>query len=105
MCLIWLSLCNWRYVFRILRSANGEVVLTLIGRMTGENLQELNSLIASEGNISRIVLNLKDVTLVDREVVHFLGQCETDKITLKNCPAYIRDWIDGNRKAKAGRRK
>jgi len=73
--------------------------------MSDESLPELKSLIASERNISRIVLDLKDVTLVDREVVHFLGQCETDKIKLKNCPAYVRDWIDGNRKRKPGRKK
>jgi hypothetical protein len=54
-------------------------------------------MIASDRKISRIVLDLKDVTLVDRDIVHFLGQCETEKITLKNCPAYVRDWIDGNR--------
>lgn len=92
-------------MFRILRSANGEVVLTLIGRMSDENLPELKSLIASERNTSQIVLDLKDVTLVDREVVHFLGQCETDKIALKNCPAYIRDWIEGSRKRKPRRKK
>jgi anti-anti-sigma regulatory factor len=90
-------------VFRILKSANGEVILTLIGRMSDENLPELKSLIASEQKVSPIVLDLKDVTLVDREVVDFLGQCEADKITLKNCAAYIRDWIEGNRKPK-GRR-
>jgi ABC-type transporter Mla MlaB component len=84
-------------VFRILRSANGEIVLTLIGRLSGENVPELRSMIASDRKISRIVLDLKDVTLVDRDIVHFLGQCETEKITLKNCPAYVRDWIDGNR--------
>jgi len=92
-------------VFKILRTANGEVVLTLIGRMSDEIVPELKSMIASERNISRILLDLKDVTLVDREVVQFLGQCETNKITLKNCPAYIRDWIDGNRKRKARRKK
>ena len=94
-----------RYVFRILRSENGETVLTLIGRMSDDNLAELKSLIASERKISRITLDLKDLTLVDREAVHFLGQCESDKVTLKNCPAYIRDWIDGNRKRKPGRKK
>ena len=92
-------------MFRILRSVNGETVLTLIGRMSDDNLAELKSSIASERNVSRIILDLKDLTLVDREAVHFLGQCETDKITLKNCPAYIRDWIDGNRKRKPGRKK
>jgi hypothetical protein len=50
-------------------------------------------------------LDLKDVTLVNREVVHFLGRCETDKITLKNCPAYIRDWIEGIRRRKPRRKK
>jgi hypothetical protein len=92
-------------VFRILRSANGGVVLTLIGRISDENLPELKSVIASEQAISRIVLDLKDVTLVDREVIHFLGQCETDRIGLQNCPAYIRDWIEGSRKQTSGRKK
>jgi len=73
--------------------------------MSDENLGELKSLIAAERNVSRIVLDLKDLTLVDHEVVHFLGQCETGKIALKNCPAYIRDWIDGNRKGKHTRQK
>lgn len=73
--------------------------------MNDGNLAELKSLIASERKISRIILDLKDLTLVDREAVHFLGQCETDKITLKNCPAYIRDWIEGSRKRKPRRKK
>jgi hypothetical protein len=73
--------------------------------MSVENLPELKSLIASERDISRIVLDLKDVTLVDREVVHFLGECEAGHITLKNCPAYVRDWIEGSRKRKPRRKK
>lgn len=73
--------------------------------MSEENLPDLKSLIASERNLSRIVLDLKDVTLVDREVVHFLGKCETDHITLKNCPAYVRDWIEGSRERKPRRKK
>jgi len=73
--------------------------------MSDENLPELKTLIASERKVSRIVLDLKDVTLVDREVVHFFGQCETDKVTLKNCPAYIRDWIDRSRQRKPRRKK
>jgi hypothetical protein len=73
--------------------------------MSEENVPELKSLIASEQSVSPIALDLKDLTLVDREVVHFLAQCETDKIALKNCPAYVRDWIDGNQKLKPGRKK
>lgn len=73
--------------------------------MSEENLNELRSVIALEQNAPGIVLDLKDVTLVDREVVQFLEQCETYKVTLRNCPAYIRAWIDGNRKQKVRRRK
>ena len=94
-----------RGVFRIVRSANGRVVLALIGRISDENLPELKSVIASERNIVGMVLDFNVVTLVEREVVHFLGQCETDKIGLKNCPAYIRDWIDGSQKRKPRRKK
>jgi hypothetical protein len=42
-----------------------------------------------------IVLDLKDLTLVDQEAVSFLERCEADRIQLKNCPAYIREWIHG----------
>jgi ABC-type transporter Mla MlaB component len=92
-------------VFRILRDANGEIVLTLIGRFNRENLPELKSIVASDSNGSRIILDLKDVTLIDREIVSYLGQCEENNIKLKNCPAYIREWIDGNRKQESRRKK
>jgi hypothetical protein len=90
-------------VFKILRSDNREVVLALIGRMDGENLAELRNLITSEPTVHRMALDLKDLTLVNREVIQFLARCETDNITLKNCPAYIRDWIEGSRKRKPDR--
>jgi len=80
-------------MLRIQRSANGEVVLTLIGRMNGENVAELKTLFRSEAEGRRIVLDLKDLTLVDRDAVRFLGRCEADSIQLTNCPPYIREWI------------
>jgi len=43
-------------------------------------------------------LDLKDLTLVDQDVVSFLARCEADSIQLKNCPAYIRGWITGERR-------
>jgi hypothetical protein len=52
---------------------------------------QLESLITAEP--ARIVFDLKEVNLVSREVVKFLGQCENDGITIRNCPAYIREWI------------
>ena len=84
-------------MLKITRAANGEVVWTLSGRMDAENVIELKSLFKSEPEGRRIVLDLKDLTLVDREAVRFLERCETDSIKLKNCPAYIREWITRER--------
>jgi anti-anti-sigma regulatory factor len=82
-------------MLKITRAANGEVVFKLIGRMGAENTGELEELIRAEASDRRIVLDLKDLTLVDQEVVSFLGRCETRSIQLRNCPTYIRKWIAG----------
>jgi anti-anti-sigma regulatory factor len=82
-------------MLKITRAANGEVVITLSGRMGAENLGELEKLISAEVDGRSMVLDLKDLTLVDQDAVSFLRRCEADSITLKNCPAYIRRWITG----------
>ena len=84
-------------MLKIRRAANGEVVFTLSGRMEAENLAELKTLFGSEAKGRRIVLDLRDLTLVDRDAVRFLGRCEADSIKLKNCPAYIREWVTRER--------
>jgi len=80
-------------MLRIQREANGEVVLRISGRLDGENVAELKKLISSEGADRRIVLDLRELTLVDREVVAFLRECDSDGIALRNCPPYICEWI------------
>ena len=80
-------------MLKIRRAANGEVVLTLSGRMDGENISDLRELFTSESQGRRIILDLKDLTLVDQEAVSFFARCESDGIRLRNCPAYIREWI------------
>jgi hypothetical protein len=87
-------------VLRITRVANLEVVLTVSGRLDAENLHELKTVVNSEANSRRIVLDLKDLFLVDQDAVRFLERYEADNITLKNCPAYIREWITGERKTR-----
>jgi anti-anti-sigma regulatory factor len=84
-------------MLKITRAQNGEVVFRLIGRMDAENTSELEALLRSEATGRSLVLDLKDLTLVDQEVVSFLIRCEADGIELKNCPAYIREWINGER--------
>jgi hypothetical protein len=80
-------------MLKIQRATNNQVVFTLSGRMNAENVSELKGLIESEARARYIVLELSDLTLVDRDAVKFLERCETHSIKLENCPAYIREWI------------
>jgi anti-anti-sigma regulatory factor len=82
-------------MLKVTRAANGEVVLTLIGQMDAKDVDEVEMLISQEARGPRLVLDLKDLTLVDRDAVSFLRRCEAKNIQLKNCPAYIREWIRG----------
>ncbi len=85
-------------MLKIQRSVNRQVVFTVSGRMGPENIAELEALFSSEVNGRRIALDLKDLRLVNQEVVSFLDRCEAGGITLNNCPAYIREWITRQRR-------
>ena len=80
-------------MLKIQRKANGDVVLTLSGRLEADNVSELSALLAAEPKGRAVVLDLKDVVLVDRDTVRFLRACERGGIALRNCPPYIREWI------------
>ena len=82
-------------MLKITRAANGEVVIKLSGRMGADNLGELEKLISAETDDRRIVLDVEDLKLVDGDAINFLRRCLVDNISLKNCPAYIREWIAG----------
>ena len=73
------------------------VILRLSGRLQSEHVDQLMGQI--EGSTQRIILDLEEVKLVDREAVRFLGLCEANGVELKQCAPYIRDWIDGERAA------
>jgi len=82
-------------MFKIQRSADREVVVfTLSGRIKAAHLAELQKLLEAEAAAQKIVLDLQEVKLVDRDVVSFLASCEAKGIELANCPEYIREWID-----------
>ena len=84
-------------MLKITKAANGEVIFTVSGRLDAENLAELKTLFSSEGKDRRISLDLKELTHVDRDAVRFLERFEIDNVQLKNCPAYIREWITRER--------
>jgi anti-anti-sigma regulatory factor len=87
-------------MLRITRKANGEVVFKVSGQLTGENVEEMEALIAAEGKRKRIVLECTDLRSVDGEAVKYLEKWETDSIKLRNCGSYIREWIRRERTEK-----
>jgi len=80
-------------MLKIQRKADGDVVLTVSGRLVSDSASELSAVLAAEPAGQALVLDLKDVVLVDRETISFLRACEGDGIALRNCPSYIRAWI------------
>ncbi len=87
-------------MLKIQRTANSEVTLKISGRMDAENVADVKMSVESEVDGRRIVLDLQDLTLVNRDAVAFLADYETEGVKIVNCPAYIREWIARERKAK-----
>ena len=87
-------------MLRIQREANGQVVLRISGRLDGEGLPELKQLLQSEEVGRQIILDLRELTLVDHEAVGFLRECDSDGIKLQNCAPYIGEWIERQRDGK-----
>jgi hypothetical protein len=76
------------------------VVFKLSGRIETENIAEVKALLSGETSRRHVLLELSDLTLVDREVVSFLRDSEANGIELKNCPAYVREWMKQEKKLK-----
>ena len=77
---------------KIVRKSDGKrTTLRLSGRIQSANVEEIRE--QMKGHAETIVLDLEEVTLVDGEVVRFLGGCEVEGVELVNCSPYIRDWI------------
>ena len=77
-------------------SQAGATTIRLIGHFQAEHLGELKEQLQHNG--LRFVLDLAEVTLVDAEVVRFLGACEDGWVKLVDCSPYIREWIKQERK-------
>src|SRR5215469_14210662 len=72
------------------------IVFVLSGEMDGEHVARLQDLLALEGQ-ARIVFDLRDVTLVDREAVQYLASADASRVRIVNCPDYVRRWIVGEK--------
>ena len=82
-------------MLKILRTTDSNIVFTLIGRLEAESIAEVKGLIAAESPGQAVALDLTDLVLVGRDAVRFLRSCERHGIVLRNCPQFIRIWMEG----------
>lgn len=92
-------------MLRIERSANGQVVFTLSGRMQTEDMEQFQQLLLVETPGRLLIIDLRDLTLANRDAVSFLAKCEASGIRLENCPLHIRSWIDREKQRNRRRRR
>lgn len=70
------------------------MIFALSGRIEQTHVSELQKLLEADAELRAIEFDLEEVRLVDRQSVRFLATCEARGIKLKNCPSYIREWIE-----------
>jgi anti-anti-sigma regulatory factor len=75
------------------------VVFTLTGRIQADQVAELQTLLRRQVPDHNLVLDLREVKLVDRDAVRFLAEIENQGARLRNCSAFIREWISQERNA------
>ena len=73
----------------------GLLILHISGQITGKDVDLLRSLLEQERSV--VAIDLKDVLLVDREAIKLLAMCQSNGVELRNCPAYIREWVTRER--------
>ena len=82
---------------RIDRVVGGDnlIVLCITGKLREEHVDTLRNALRREAGA--LAIDLKNVSLVDREAVKLLARCETNGTELRNCPLYIREWVTRER--------
>ena len=82
---------------RIERRVIGQDCATLYisGRITEECVDTLRALLEQEKGV--VTIDLNDVLIVDREAIKLLAVGESNGVELRNCPAYIREWVTRER--------
>ena len=66
-------------------------MLYISGQIAEEDVDTLRALVEQDKGI--VAIDLKDVLIVDREAIKLLAVSESNGVELRNCPAYIREWV------------
>ena len=70
--------------------------ICLSGQLRSEHLDQVKSELERGG--PRVVLDLREVDLVDIEGVRFLNACESAGVSILRCSPYIREWMQQERR-------
>ena len=73
----------------------GLTVLRIFGRIARGDVDVLRIAIDQERGL--LAIDLEEIDLVDGDAVNLLAVSEANGIELRNCPAYIREWVDQER--------
>ena len=79
---------------------DGIVVLQISGRIDDPDVESLRELVESETTSKgTVALDLRNVTLISRDAIKLLSTVEEKGTELRNCPAYIRDWVSREKRS------
>jgi anti-anti-sigma regulatory factor len=80
-------------MLRITRVPTADATTLMVsGRIDAAQLTDLRRSVDAE-QARDLVLDLKEVSLVDVQVVRYLLRCERRGVHIAHCPAYIREWM------------
>ena len=74
--------------------AECSITLLLNGKFSEDAVSELHRSI-TEARVARkkVLIDLSEVTLVDRKAVEYISEQAGEDIRVVNCPIYLRRWI------------
>jgi hypothetical protein len=76
-------------------SGKRSVVLRVGGRIEAEHIEMLREMLGKEKG--EVAVDLEEVLIVDRNALGPLARFEQSGVELRNCPAYVREWIISQR--------
>ena len=92
-------------ICKIERIVDGDnlIKLRITGQLAGEHVETLRNILRREAG--KLAMDLQEVSFVDREAVQLLALSEYNRRELRNCPAYIREWVTREKADLDGKRR
>jgi ABC-type transporter Mla MlaB component len=83
-------------LFRVdtIESLPESATLTLFGHLTREHLEQVNAeLRRLSGQTPNLVIDLRSLSLLDRDAAHFLCRWSSQGVKIIHPPAFVERWI------------